>query len=122
MRFLGADSVIVPLKDSLNANLATWDWERMPRANLEAVLGISFPPPKVCASHQRPNPHAKSYSRLFLCRGNAFISHGFSLFVRLIRTPDLNEVFPFCPSDKCLSKGVKIVAQLRHGRVPTASF
>jgi hypothetical protein len=48
VRFLGADSVIVPLKDSLNANLAKWDRKKMPRGNLEAVLGIEFPPPKVC--------------------------------------------------------------------------
>jgi hypothetical protein len=38
----------VPLKDSLNANLAKWDRKKMPRGNLEAVLGIEFPPPKVC--------------------------------------------------------------------------
>jgi hypothetical protein len=54
VRFLGADSVIVPLKDSLNANLATWDRKKMPRINLEAVLGIEFPPPKVCTALTTP--------------------------------------------------------------------
>lgn len=46
VRFLGADSVVIPLKDSLNSNLAAWDRRLWPRLNLETVLGLKFPPPK----------------------------------------------------------------------------
>eukprot|EP01027_Heterolobosea_sp_BB2_P011504 GEZU01016744.1.p1 GENE.GEZU01016744.1~~GEZU01016744.1.p1 ORF type:complete len:153 (+),score=10.88 GEZU01016744.1:140-598(+) len=46
-RFLGADSVVVPLRDKLNQNiLAQWDYTDTPRNNLQRVLGIEFPRPK----------------------------------------------------------------------------
>jgi hypothetical protein len=50
VRFLGADSVITPLRDSLNTRLSQWDRSRTARVNLEAILGLEFPKPKVSST------------------------------------------------------------------------
>ncbi|SPR00053.1 RING-type domain-containing protein [Plasmodiophora brassicae] len=42
-RFLGAESVVNPLRERLNRDLDRWDTSRMPRVNLERILSISFP-------------------------------------------------------------------------------
>ncbi|XP_076463856.1 E3 ubiquitin-protein ligase FANCL-like [Babylonia areolata] len=44
-RFLGADQVIAPLKDKLNANLHLWDNQCSLVSNLETLLEITFPSP-----------------------------------------------------------------------------
>jgi len=43
VRFLGADSVIVPLRERLNQHLVSWDEQRLPRVNLEGILQRDFP-------------------------------------------------------------------------------
>ncbi|KAJ1496170.1 WD-repeat region-domain-containing protein, partial [Baffinella frigidus] len=43
VRFLGADSVISPLRDRLNQQLASWDPAALPRHNLQRILQIEFP-------------------------------------------------------------------------------
>ena len=43
VHFLGADSVIIPLRDLLNAGLPQWDQQLLPRLNLEKILHKSFP-------------------------------------------------------------------------------
>ena len=43
VHFLGADSVIIPLRDLLNSGLPQWDQQLLPRLNLEKILHTSFP-------------------------------------------------------------------------------
>jgi E3 ubiquitin-protein ligase FANCL len=45
-RFLGSDTVIVPLREKFNKNLHQWSNSAGLRANLENVLGVTFPSPK----------------------------------------------------------------------------
>ncbi|XP_068731305.1 E3 ubiquitin-protein ligase FANCL-like isoform X2 [Montipora capricornis] len=44
-RFLGADSVVVPLREHLNANIQSWNPQLSVFANLENLLGQKFPSP-----------------------------------------------------------------------------
>lgn len=46
-RFLGSEAAVGPLRSKLNENMSAWvpSGEVMPRLNLEAVLGLSLPPP-----------------------------------------------------------------------------
>ena len=50
LQFFGADRVIAPLRRALNANLALWAPARSVRLNLEAVLGLRFPPPQLAGT------------------------------------------------------------------------
>jgi E3 ubiquitin-protein ligase FANCL len=43
VRFLGADSVIAPLRQNYNKNHHLWDQRSLLRGNLERTLGITFP-------------------------------------------------------------------------------
>jgi E3 ubiquitin-protein ligase FANCL len=45
-RFLGADSVVMQLREQLNKNLHKWNSTLTVRNNLELILQISFPSPK----------------------------------------------------------------------------
>ena len=49
LQFYGADRVIAPLRQALNANLARWQPERSVRLNLAAVLGKELPAPAQAA-------------------------------------------------------------------------
>lgn len=46
-RFLGAESVVAPLRAKLNERMGMWDasGKVLPRANLECVLDLTLPPP-----------------------------------------------------------------------------
>lgn len=44
-RFLGADNVIVPLREHLNANIQSWNPQLSILTNLERLLGQKFPSP-----------------------------------------------------------------------------
>lgn len=46
-RFLGSEAAVGPLRAKLNENMSAWvpSGDVMPRLNLEAVLGLSLPPP-----------------------------------------------------------------------------
>lgn len=44
-RFMGADNVIVPLREHLNANIHTWNPQLTVLTNLENLLGQKFPSP-----------------------------------------------------------------------------
>lgn len=44
-RFLGAEAVVGPMRRLLNERLFSWDESATPLANLERVLGITFPAP-----------------------------------------------------------------------------
>lgn len=46
VRFLGAESVTAPLVSRLNSKVWDWDTAKLPRENLESILGISFPSPQ----------------------------------------------------------------------------
>jgi E3 ubiquitin-protein ligase FANCL len=45
-KFFGADSIIHPLRQTFNKNIAKWDDKQKVRSNLESLLGMSFPSPK----------------------------------------------------------------------------
>eukprot|EP00761_Pharyngomonas_kirbyi_P007167 gb/GECH01007176.1/.p1 GENE.gb/GECH01007176.1/~~gb/GECH01007176.1/.p1 ORF type:complete len:367 (+),score=37.66 gb/GECH01007176.1/:1-1101(+) len=45
-RFLGADSIVLPLRENLNRNVRKWNLNLTLRENLEAVLEMKFPEPK----------------------------------------------------------------------------
>ena len=45
MQFLGAERIIAPLRQALNANLARWQSSRSVRLNIEEVLEMQFPAP-----------------------------------------------------------------------------
>ncbi|XP_038072051.1 E3 ubiquitin-protein ligase FANCL-like [Patiria miniata] len=45
-KFLGADHVINPMRDKLNANLKDWDTGRSLLSNLKTLLDIQFPSPQ----------------------------------------------------------------------------
>jgi E3 ubiquitin-protein ligase FANCL len=49
LQFLGADRVIAPLRQALNANLSRWSPERSVRLNLAAVLERDFPTRQLAA-------------------------------------------------------------------------
>lgn len=44
-RFLGAEQVVSPLRESMNSNLNMWNEEITLLENLQALLGITFPSP-----------------------------------------------------------------------------
>lgn len=52
LRFLGADTVITPLRDHLNAHLDEWDAGLSVVTNLSRVLGIELPCPDADASRE----------------------------------------------------------------------
>jgi E3 ubiquitin-protein ligase FANCL len=43
VRFLGADSIITPLRQNYNKNHQLWDYQALLRENLERTLGLTFP-------------------------------------------------------------------------------
>lgn len=46
MRFFGSETMIRPLRQALNARLATWNDTVSPRVNLQKILQIEFPSPQ----------------------------------------------------------------------------
>ncbi len=45
--FMGKDSIVEPLRRKLHTNIDRWNYKSTPRENLEVLLSIRFPDPKI---------------------------------------------------------------------------
>lgn len=52
IRFLGADSIVVPLREKLNKGTLKWDMKDTLRNNLQKVLEMEFPKPNVALKEE----------------------------------------------------------------------
>ncbi|CAM9302852.1 unnamed protein product [Phaeothamnion confervicola] len=82
IRFLGAESVIGPLRQNLNRGLAAWDHTSLPRRNLQRALGVEFPSPAttrreeysadcgICYAHRLPSARGDGGNAAGSCSGS----------------------------------------------------